>query len=202
MLRLLIVISTIVVVPPLTSCTPQPQPRLAQEIPPPSTATPQPRADVESVLPWASEEPSVVVVNKACQTLNVYQYGHLTHTYPIVYGRKPGRKLYQGDRRTPLGLYEIITKDFHPRWSRFMLLDYPNEEDRRRYQGALANGDFSKKRGNDPGPGGAIGIHGSDRESFNRAGINWTLGCISMLSKDVKEFDKLVSVGTFVYIHD
>jgi len=198
MLRLLIAISAIVVVPTLTSCTSRPQPRLAQESFTPST-TPQPRVDTESVLPWASEEPSIVVVNKTCQTLNVYQYGRLTHTYPVVFGRKPGQKLYQGDRRTPLGLYEIIRKDLHQRWSRFLLLDYPNEEDRRRYQDALANGHFAK---NPPGPGGAIGIHGSDRESFNRAGINWTLGCISMLSKDVREFDELVSVGTFVYIHD
>ena len=201
MLRLFIVIIAIVIVPMLTSCTSRPQPRLAQEKPIVST-TPQLRVDTESVLPWASDEPSVVVVNKACQTLNVYQYGRLTHTYPVVFGRKPGRKLYQGDRRTPLGLYEIINKDLHQRWSRFLLLDYPNEEDRRRYQDALANGDFAKKRSSAPGLGGAIGIHGSDRESFNRAGINWTLGCISMLSKDVREFDELVSVGTFVYIHD
>lgn len=201
MLRLLIAILASVIVPVLTSCTSRPQPRLAQENPILST-TSQPRVDTESVLPWASEEPSIVVVNKACQTLNVYQYGRLTHTYPVVFGRTPGRKLHQGDRRTPLGLYEIINKDPHQRWSRFMLLDYPNEEDRRRYQAALANGHFARNRSNDPGPGGAIGIHGSDRESFNRAGINWTLGCISMLSKDVREFDELVSVGTFVYIHD
>ena len=114
------------------------------------------------------EEPAVVVVNKACQTLNVYQYGRLTHTYPAVFGRKPGRKLHQGDRRTPLGLYTIIDKDPHPRWSRFMLIDYPSEEDRRRYREAIETGDIAKRVGN-PGPGGAVGIHGTDRESFNRA---------------------------------
>ena len=78
MLRLFIAIIAIVIVSMLTSCTSRPQPRLAQETPPPSTTTPQPRVDTESVLLWASEEPSVVVVNKACQTLNVYQYGRLT----------------------------------------------------------------------------------------------------------------------------
>ena len=200
-MRLLIAIIAIVIIPALTSCTSRPQPRLA-EAPPPSPTQPQPRVDSESALSWAREEPSIVVVNKACQTLNVYQYGRLTHTYPVVFGREPGRKLYQGDRRTPLGLYAIIDKDRHQRWSRFLLLDYPSEEDRRRYQDALVNGHFEKNRNGAPGPGGAIGIHGSDRESFNRAGINWTLGCISMLSKDVREFDELVSVGTFVYIHD
>lgn len=183
----------------LTSCVSQPPVRLAESIP--VAQPPRQRVDTESVLPWGSEEPAVVVVNKACRTLNVYQYGRLTHTYPAVFGRRPGRKLHQGDRRTPLGLYTIIDKDPHPRWSRFMLIDYPNAEDRRRYRAALEAGDIPKRVGN-PGPGGAVGIHGTDRESFNRAGINWTLGCVSLLSKDVKELDQLVSIGTFVYIHD
>jgi len=183
----------------LTSCTSHPPPRLAEDSHP--VVSFKQRIDSDSVLLWASTEPTVVVVDKTCQTLNVYQYGLLTHTYPAVFGRKPGRKLHQGDRRTPLGFYTIIDKDPHPRWSRFMLLDYPSEEDRRRYQEAFETGAIPKRVGN-PGPGGAIGIHGTDRESFNRAGINWTLGCVSMLSKDVKELDSLVSIGTPVYIHD
>ena len=183
----------------LTSCVSHPPSRPAPESPP--VALPPQRVDTESVLPWANEEPAVVVVNKACRTLSVYQYGRLTHTYPAVFGRKPGRKLHQGDYRTPLGLYTIIDKDPHPRWSRFMLIDYPSEEDRRRYREAIETGDIPKRAG-DPGPGGAVGIHGTDRESFNRAGINWTLGCVSLLSKDVKELDQLVAIGTFVYIQN
>lgn len=182
----------------LPSCASRPPSPPIENLP--VVSTPR-RIDTESVLPWASEEPTVVVVNKACQTLNVYQYGRLTHTYSAVFGRNPGRKLHQGDRRTPLGLYTIIDKDPHPRWSHFMLLDYPSEEDRRRYREALETGDIAKRVGN-PGPGGAVGIHGTDRESFNRAGINWTLGCVSLSSKDVKELDRLVSIGTLVYIHN
>jgi murein L,D-transpeptidase YafK len=182
----------------LTSCVSRPPSRPAESTP----VTPlRQRVDTESVLPWASAESAVVVVNKACHTLHVYQYGRLTHTYPAVFGQNPGRKLHQGDRRTPLGLYTIIDKDPHPRWSRFMLIDYPSEEDRRRYREAIETGDIAKRVGN-PGPGGAVGIHGTDRESFNRTGINWTLGCVSLLSKDVKELDQLISVGTLVYIHN
>lgn len=182
----------------LTSCVSQPPVRLAERIP---AAPPPQRVDTESVLPWASEEPAVVVINTACLTLKVYQYGRLTHTYPAVFGRQPGRKLYQGDRRTPRGLYTVIDKDPHSRWSRFLLIDYPSEEDRRRYRAALEAGDIPKKMGN-PGPGGAVGIHGSDREAYNRAGIHWTLGCVSLSNKDVRELDQLVSLSTFVYIQD
>jgi lipoprotein-anchoring transpeptidase ErfK/SrfK len=96
----------------------------------------------------------------------------------------------------------IIDKDPHARWSRFILLDYPNDNDTRRYKQAVSNGTVPKGKNGHPGTGGAIGIHGSDREAFNRAGINWTLGCISMLNPDVKELDTLVSIGTMVYIHE
>jgi murein L,D-transpeptidase YafK len=161
-----------------------------------------PRVDHEISLPWGEEEPVLVTVNKSCQTLNVYRYGKLIRTFPVVLGRKHGRKLYQGDRRTPNGLYTIIDNDPHPRWRRFMLLDYPSEEDYRRYQRGLANGEVPGLKNGGPGLGGAVGIHGSDREAFNRAQINWTLGCVSLLNRDLKEFEKMVSIGTLVYIHE
>ena len=179
----------------VTDCTTKPLPRFEESRPEAFD-----RVDQEVVLPWGQEEPTLVTVNKSCQTLNIYNYGKLVRTFPIVVGRQPGRKLHQGDRRTPNGLYRIIDKDPHPRWWRFMLLDYPSEEDYRRYQKNLSTGNIPGHKRGGPGLGGAVGIHGSDREAFNRAKINWTLGCISLLNADLKEFDKMVSLGTFVYI--
>jgi murein L,D-transpeptidase YafK len=152
------------------------------------------------VVPWASEERAFVVVDKGCGTVNLYKYGRLFKTYPAVFGRAPGKKTHEGDKRTPLGLYMIIAKDHHSRWSRFMRLDYPNGHDRMQYQKNLETGQIPKQRDGYPGLGGAIGIHGTDNEAFNRANINWTLGCVSLLNKDVQELYSLVSVGTFVYI--
>lgn len=185
--------------PFLSSCTPQPQPQLVEEVPQVEAFD---RVDPEISLPWGQDERTVVTVSKSCQTLNIYNYGKLVRTFPVVLGRNPGRKLYQGDRRTPNGLYTIIDSDPHPRWWRFMLLDYPSEEDARRYRQELSQGKVPGHKHGGPGPGGAIGIHGSDREAFNRAKINWTLGCISFLNGDMKEFEKMVSLGTLVYIHD
>jgi murein L,D-transpeptidase YafK len=185
----------------IASCAQKPPapPRFAEEAPRVAAFD---RIDPEISLPWGQEEPVIVTVNKSCQILNVYNYGKLVRTFPIVLGRKPGRKLYQGDRRTPNGLYTIIDSDPHPRWWRFMLLDYPSEEDARRYQRELSLGAVPDHKRGGPGPGGAVGIHGSDREAFNRAKINWTLGCISFLNSDLKEFEKMVSLGTLVYIHE
>ena len=108
--------------------------------------------------------------------------------------------MHEGDKRTPLGLYMIVSKDHHPRWSRFMRIDYPNANDRLQYQKNLETGKIPKWKDDYPGPGGAIGIHGTDNEAFNRVKINWTLGCISMLNKDVNELYSLVPLGTLVYI--
>lgn len=168
---------------------------------PPSQPLPQ-RTDTDSLLLWASEEPTFIVVDKGCGTVNLYQYGRLTKTYPAVFGRNPGRKIHEGDKRTPLGLYMIITKAPHSRWSRFLRIDYPNEHDRLQYRKNLETGEIAKGANGYPGLGGAIGIHGSDLEAFNRAKINWTLGCISLLNKDVNELASLVSIGTLVYIKD
>jgi murein L,D-transpeptidase YafK len=175
--------------------------------PPPSPASPPAlsiplRVDSDSFLPWASEEPALIVVDKECRTLNLYQYGHLVRSYAVVLGRQPGRKLYEGDQRTPTGLYMIIDKDHHRRWSRFMLLDYPTGQDVRRYWQNVAAGAVPRRGEGYPGVGGEVGIHGTDREAFNRVGINWTLGCISLFNLDVQELYAFVRVGTLVYIKD
>jgi murein L,D-transpeptidase YafK len=171
------------------------------ELPTTSTIIPK-RVDTDEVVPWISEERAFIVVDKSCGTVNLYQYGRLSKTYPAVFGRKSGKKIHEGDQRTPSGLYMIITKDNHNRWNRFMRLDYPNARDRQQYWQNVADGKIPKQGAGHTGLGGAIGIHGTDNEAFNRAKINWTLGCVSLFNKDVKELASLVSVGTLVYIKD
>lgn len=186
----------------------KPPPRVASVLSAPPPLVPSPvtpsklRIDNEVVLPWGQDEPVLIVVDKGCRTLNVYRYGRLTNSYPVVLGRQPGHKLYEGDQRTPTGLYMIIAKDYHRRWARFLRLDYPTEHDMRRYWKHVSAGLVPKRGNGYPGAGGAIGIHGTDIEAFNRVGINWTLGCISMFNADVKELYTFVPVGTLVYIKD
>jgi L,D-peptidoglycan transpeptidase YkuD (ErfK/YbiS/YcfS/YnhG family) len=83
-----------------------------------------------------------------------------------------------------------------------MLLDYPTEYDVHRYWQHVALGKIPRRGDGYPGAGSAIGIHGTDKENFNRLGINWTLGCISLLNHDMKELHALVPVGTLVYIKE
>jgi murein L,D-transpeptidase YafK len=122
----------------------------------------------------------------------------------VVLGRAKGRKVFEGDRRTPSGLYEITWKRPHPKYDRFMLLSYPNERDRANYLQALQRGEVPRidKEGHARGLGGSVGIHGSDKEDLNRVGINWTYGCVSLSNQDIEDLYALVGPGAVVLIHD
>jgi len=156
-----------------------------------------PIGDDRAPLEWARTEPYVIVVRRSCRTLSVYQYGQWVRTFDKVsFGRVPGVKVQEGDRRTPNGLYRIIGKREHARWSRFMLIDYPNLSDRDDHRRAVEDGIAVA------GPGGEIGIHGSDKENFNHLGIDWTLGCVSLTNDDVDELYEMVPDGTLVLIEE
>ncbi|MBY0275153.1 L,D-transpeptidase [Candidatus Binatia bacterium] len=156
-----------------------------------------PARDDRAPLEWARSEPWVIVVRRSCRTLSVYHYGDWVRTFDkVAFGRVPGVKVHEGDRRTPNGLYRIVGKRQHPRWTRFMLLDYPNLSDRDDHRRAMADGLAAA------GPGGEIGIHGTDKERFNELGIDWTFGCVSLMNDDVAELYDMVPDGTLVLIED
>jgi len=152
---------------------------------------------------WAGGNEYAVVVRKQERTLTLYRWGQQEKVYPIVLGIAPqGPKTYQGDLRTPEGVYRIVVKREHDRWSRFMLLSYPNDIDRQRYASALNTGRVPIIDGNEPGLGGAVGIHGTDRESSNVRGIDWTWGCVSLLNEHVNELYDLIPLYTAVLIEE
>lgn len=167
-------------------------------------ASPSPPAvDDDDHLAWAEREPYVIVVRKTCRTLDVYYYGTRVRSFPAVFGLNgSGSKLYEGDLRTPIGLYAIVDKRPHERWSQFLLLDYPNLEDVHRYWAAMDAGRIPERPDGYAGIGGAVGIHGTDKPSLNERNVDWTWGCISLRNSDVDDLATLVPVGTLVLIED
>jgi murein L,D-transpeptidase YafK len=160
-------------------------------------------SDDNDRIAWAADEPYVVVVRKSCRTLDVYRYGERMESFPAVFGLGgSGSKLFEGDRRTPTGLYTIVDKWPHPRWRYFFLLDYPNPDDVHRYWLAMEAGDIPRRGDGYASVGGAIGIHGTDRPKLNRAGVDWTWGCVSLENSDVERLARLVPIGTLVLIED
>lgn len=175
--------------------------------PPPPTpdpaliATPTPTPTPTPAFAWAEGSEYAVIVRKEERTLAVYHRTEQLKVYPIVLGIAAyGAKVYQGDLRTPEGVYRISSKRPHARWSRFMLLSYPNAQDRDRYAMALSEGRVPIIDGHAPGIGGAVGIHGTDREDSNVRGDDWTWGCVSLMNQHIAELYDLIPIGTPVLI--
>ncbi|HEY6418448.1 MAG TPA: L,D-transpeptidase [Candidatus Binataceae bacterium] len=143
-----------------------------------------------------------VTIYKKKHQLIVYYKGRLYRTYHAVFGRsfEPGTKLWEGDRRTPEGVYTIIEKHYSRRWQIFLTLNYPNVIDRDRYLKLRGEGEVPFEDGRAIGVGGRIGIHGTDNPVLNADDINWTTGCISVDNKDIFALDSLLPVGTVVII--
>lgn len=132
----------------------------------------------------------VIVVNKSERTLTLYKKGAVYKTYRIGIGRNGSRdKLHAGDHATPEGKYRIIKKLGRSRYHKALLINYPNEEDRRRF-------DRAQKQGLIPRTvsiGGLIEIHGGGKDSM-------TYGCIAMDNSRIDELFAMVPVGTPVTI--
>lgn len=164
-----------------------------------------PRRDdhLDGFLSWAADQTQMIIIDKASRKLVLYEKGEPVKTYSVVLGRNPGRKVFEGDRRTPSGLYEITDKRRSGKYGRFLALDYPNADDLANYRSAAARGLLPRGAGDSRrGPGGLVGIHGTDKQEFNSVGINWTFGCISLANRDVEELYSLVDRGTLVVIRD
>jgi murein L,D-transpeptidase YafK len=200
MLRSLVAVAVVVVAAStIAACALLVPPK---KTPDPSTIlTPTPTASPTPAFAWANGSEYAVVVRKEERTLTVYRHTEQVKVYPIVLGiASYGPKVYQGDLRTPEGVYRILSKRPHQRWSRFMLLSYPNDDDRTRYALALSEGRVPIVDGHVPGLGSAVGIHGSDREDSNARGDDWTFGCVSLLNQHVVELYDMIPIGTPVLI--
>jgi murein L,D-transpeptidase YafK len=155
--------------------------------------------DDQEHLSWLENEPLFIVVRKGCRTLDVYDHGNRVRSFAAVFGIGGSNdKVYEGDRRTPDGLYAIIEKRPNPRWHWFFLLDYPNRTDYEHYARAVERGDVPEGAG----VGGAVGIHGTDKPDLNEHGIDWTWGCVSVDNDAIDDLDEIVPVGTMVLIED
>jgi len=132
----------------------------------------------------------VVVVSKIDQKLSLYKAGKLLSSYEIGLGDNGfDDKLHAADQATPEGRYRIINKLPSSRYYKALLIDYPNEEDKRKFYQA-------KRKGHVPpgvGMGDLIEIHGGGKHSV-------THGCISLDNKDMDKLYRLVEEGTPVTI--
>jgi lipoprotein-anchoring transpeptidase ErfK/SrfK len=146
-------------------------------------------------IEWSrSKSSSAIVVDKFARKCYIYRNGSLKSTFNIELGPNwIGTKLHQGDKATPEGKYHITKKKKNraTRYHKALLINYPNDQDRVRYEKAVSSGRISKNTG----IGNLIEIHGEGGR-----GMDWTDGCIALENADMDAVYRLVSVGTPVTI--
>jgi L,D-peptidoglycan transpeptidase YkuD (ErfK/YbiS/YcfS/YnhG family) len=137
---------------------------------------------------------SAIVINKADRVLTLYRDGQKVLSYPVRLGFNGIReKQYQGDGATPEGRYRISSKrgQGQTQFYRALVLDYPNEDDRRRYQLGRKSGRIPVSRA----IGGQIEIHGVENELMAQ-----TLGCVMLDNSQMALLFDRVEKGTPVTI--
>ncbi len=140
-----------------------------------------------------------VLVEKSKYKLTVLYDNQPIRSYPIVLGGSPvGDKRAEGDLKTPEGIYPVRALYPHPKWSKFIWLDYPNEQDWEEHLQAKQSGEIPP----DATIGSEVGIHGvpvgTDSAIDRRS--NWTWGCVSLKNKDIDEIYTVIKQGTLVEI--
>jgi murein L,D-transpeptidase YafK len=142
-----------------------------------------------------------IVIVKAKRKLFFYLEGKFVKVYPVVVGKNPHeQKLYEGDCCTPEGIFRVVSKRVHEKWSRFILVNYPTWDDVKRHRKACVEGLIPLNGDSCVGVGGDIGIHGTHSEELNRSRVDWTDGCISLFNPDIEEFFPYVERGDLVFI--
>jgi L,D-peptidoglycan transpeptidase YkuD (ErfK/YbiS/YcfS/YnhG family) len=132
----------------------------------------------------------VFLVSKLERRLTIYKAGTAVGTYEIGLGRYGlSDKLYSGDEATPEGRYKIVQKFPASDFYKALLINYPNEDDRKAFAEARAKGRIPGQAG----IGGAIEIHGGGKDSL-------TKGCVGMENKDMDRIYDYARVGTPVTI--
>ncbi|MGL4766637.1 MAG: L,D-transpeptidase family protein [Formosimonas sp.] len=132
-----------------------------------------------------------VVVHKAKRVLSVYQKGVLLKQYPVSLGFNPvGHKQFEGDGRTPEGVYTLDWRN--PKSLAYLSLhiNYPNAQDVQ----------YAKQHGHSAG--GDVMVHGlwNTFKGLDPARIkaDWTNGCVAVSNADMDELWRAVPDGTVI----
>ena len=154
------------------------------------------------VLLGAAEPPKKatrVVVHKSNRTMVIFDAEKAIATFSVAVGRGgAGPKKMEGDFVTPVGHYKVVNHE--PSHLRiFIRLDYPNADDRTRFEELKKKGDLPKNAT----IGGEIGIHGEPPEAkpFKKSDY-LSHGCVVVEDAEIDQIARMVSDGTPVDIED
>ncbi len=136
-----------------------------------------------------------IVVSKDRKELYLISGEVLVKVYPVAFGSNPeGHKQFEGDNKTPEGIYFVDYKNPNSAYTKALHVSYPNQAD-------VA---YAKSQGKSAG--GDIMIHGLPTEERKKMAVglihpyNWTQGCVAVKDEEIEEIYSLVKEKTLVEI--
>ncbi|MEW5702178.1 MAG: L,D-transpeptidase family protein [Candidatus Zixiibacteriota bacterium] len=149
---------------------------------------------VDETVAWSrATDSTALVVVKTDRRAYLLRQGRIVTDFPVEFGYRSWQpKLRAGDGATPEGIYRVTQcRDRGSRYYKALVLDYPNEYDRLRFE-------KNRKVGNIPRGariGGNIEIHGEGGR-----GRDWTEGCVALSNPDMDRLMRQMHVGDRVTI--
>ena len=140
-----------------------------------------------------------ILVKKAERVVEILFKDELLIKYPCVLGFDPvGDKMQEGDGKTPEGKFKIKAMYPHKSWSYFIWFDYPNQSSYLKFKERKANNMISPTAT----IGGEVGFHGvpEKNDEIIEKKIDWTLGCISLSTKNIKDLYQSIGLETTIEI--
>ena len=149
---------------------------------------------LRQTVQWSSETGgTALIVVKRGHRAYLLKHGRVAGAFAVDLGYNSSfRKLHSGDAATPEGLYRISKKrETGSSFYKSLELNYPNDEDRRRFNLARQNGriPFGVSIGD------GIAVHGD-----GGVGWDWTDGCVALTNDDMDRLMKSLNVGDRVAI--
>jgi len=132
-------------------------------------------------IPRGASAEWLILVDKAAKVLYIFKSGQdgweVARSFPIATGEVDGRKVVEGDKKTPEGVYFMVGRKHRSELTNVygpaaFILDYPNEDDRRERR-----------------TGYGIWLHGSERGNIPPL---FTQGCVAVSNPDILEIAGLL----------
>lgn len=143
----------------------------------------------------------LIVIEKEPQILTVYVNNEPLKSYRVARSKVDGDKVFQGDRKTPEGIF-WVRKHPHSQYYKALTLSYPTIDDALMgYQGGVISKTerdaVIKAHQKCQFPpqntrlGNYVEIHGMGGYRYG----NWTAGCVALENKEIDEIYKFVDAG-------
>jgi murein L,D-transpeptidase YafK len=142
---------------------------------------------------YSGPEITQIIVKKGERRMLLMHESRIMRVYNFDLGFAPvGDKQFEGDGKTPEGIYFIDRRNPRSEFHLSLGISYPNAADRAEAQ-ALGKS-----------PGGEIFIHGQPpaaKLKKKKLGPDWTAGCISVTNREIEEIYAMVRDGTPIAIY-